>query len=131
MNIETTRMGVAKLISVNIDFKTKAIKKAKQGHYIMTTRGFLSWLLCGKESTCQCRRQEFDSWSGKIPHVMGQLNPCATTMSLCSRAQELQLVSSRITNVEAHVPRAQACNKRSHHLRSLSTAAEINPACCN
>ena len=33
-------MGVAKLISVNIDFKTKAIKKAKQGHYIMTTRGF-------------------------------------------------------------------------------------------
>ena len=40
MKIEMTRMRVAKLISVNIDFKTKTIKKAKQGHYIMTNGGF-------------------------------------------------------------------------------------------
>ena len=40
MKIEMTRMGVAKLTSVNIDFKTKAIKKAKQGHYIMSIGGF-------------------------------------------------------------------------------------------
>ena len=40
MNIEMTRMGVAKLISVNIDFKTKAMKKAQQGHYIMTIGSF-------------------------------------------------------------------------------------------
>ena len=40
MKIEMTRMGVAKLTSVNIDVKTKAIKKAKQGHYIMSIGGF-------------------------------------------------------------------------------------------
>ena len=40
MKIEMTRMGVAKLTSVNIDVKTKAIKKAKQGHDIMSIGGF-------------------------------------------------------------------------------------------
>ena len=25
------------------------------------------WWLSGKEPACQCRRQEFDSWMGKIP----------------------------------------------------------------
>ena len=29
----------------------------------------LSWLLSGKESACQCRRCEFNPWSGKIPHA--------------------------------------------------------------
>ena len=38
-----------------------------------------SWLSSGQESTCQCRGHRFDSWSRKIPHAMGQLNPCATT----------------------------------------------------
>jgi len=27
----------------------------------------LPWWPSGKESTCQCRRQGFDPWSGKIP----------------------------------------------------------------
>ena len=29
-------------------------------------RFLLPWWLSGKESTCQCRRQGFDSWVGKI-----------------------------------------------------------------
>ena len=37
------------------------------------TLGF-PWWLSGKESTCQCRRQGFDSWSGKIPHATEQLS---------------------------------------------------------
>ena len=37
-----------------------------------------SWWLSGKECTCQCRRHEFDSWSGKIPHAAGQLSQCTT-----------------------------------------------------
>ena len=31
------------------------------------------WWLSGKETTCQCKRQEFDPWSGKIPHAAGKL----------------------------------------------------------
>jgi len=36
------------------------------------------WWLSGKETTCQCRRQEFDPWSGKIPHAAGKLDPYTT-----------------------------------------------------
>jgi len=41
------------------------------------TSGLPSWN--GKESACQCRRHGFDPWSGKIPHVEGQLCPCTST----------------------------------------------------
>ena len=40
----------------------------------------LPWWLSGEESTCQCRRHEFDPWSGKIPCALGQLSPCITTV---------------------------------------------------
>jgi len=42
----------------------------------------LPWWLSGKESACQCRRHQFDPWSGKIPHATEQLSPCATTTAL-------------------------------------------------
>ena len=32
-----------------------------------------------EESTCQSRGHEFNPWSGKIPHAVEQLSPCATT----------------------------------------------------
>ena len=38
----------------------------------------LPWLLSGKESGCQCDGHEFEPWSGKIPHALGQLNHCPT-----------------------------------------------------
>ena len=40
--------------------------------------GGLPWWLRGKESACQCRRHGFDPWSGKVPHALEQLSPCAT-----------------------------------------------------
>ena len=40
----------------------------------------LPWWLSGEEFTCQCRRHEFDLWSGKIPHAREHLNPCTTTL---------------------------------------------------
>ena len=50
------------------------------------------WWLSGKESTCQCRRHGFDLWSTRMPHAKEQLTLCATTIELCSRAQEPQLL---------------------------------------
>jgi len=29
----------------------------------------LPWWLSGKESTCPCRKYEFDPWSRNIPHI--------------------------------------------------------------
>ena len=39
----------------------------------------LPWWRREQESTSQCRTHKFDPWSGKIPHAMEQLSPCAIT----------------------------------------------------
>jgi len=39
----------------------------------------LPWWLSGGESTCQCRRHPFNSWSAKIPHAAEKLSLCAAT----------------------------------------------------
>ena len=39
-----------------------------------------SWWLSGKESICQRRGHEFDSWSRKTSHATEQLSLCATTV---------------------------------------------------
>ena len=83
--------------------------------WLKTFRTRLLWWLTGQESACRCKSCRLDPCSGKIPHAMEQLSPCATTtnpvprarvhkpthsrasepqpLSLCSRAQELQLLS--------------------------------------
>ena len=38
----------------------------------------LPWWCSGWESACQCRGHGFEPWSGKIPHAVEQLSPCAT-----------------------------------------------------
>ena len=40
----------------------------------------LPWWLSGKESAHQCRRHGFNPLFRKIPHVVGQLSPCTTTV---------------------------------------------------
>ena len=40
----------------------------------------LLWCLSGKESACQCRKHEFNPWSGKIPHAAEQLGLDAKTI---------------------------------------------------
>ena len=47
-----------------------SIKKQNEG---------LPWWRSGWESACQCRGHGFEPWSGKIPHAVEQLSPCATT----------------------------------------------------
>ena len=67
----------------------------------------LPWWLSGKESACQCKRHEFSPWSGRIPDAVDvdQLSLCVLQLlSLCSRAQEPQLLSPRATITEAFMP---------------------------
>ena len=40
----------------------------------------LPWELSGKESTYQHRSHGLHPWSGKIPHALEQLRPCAITI---------------------------------------------------
>ena len=51
----------------------------RKGKCIM---GFPRWC-SGEESACQCRRQGFNLWSGKIPHTSKQLSLGATVQSPC------------------------------------------------
>ena len=62
------------------------------------------WWLSSKESGCKCRRHRFNPWPRKIPHALEQLSPCATLLSLCSRAWGLQLLCSCAAIPKAHTP---------------------------
>ena len=79
----------------------------------------LPWWLSGKESAYQCRGHGFDPWYGTIPHALEQLSPCTATMSLWSRALELQLLSPRATATEACMPK-HMLHKRSHSDENLT-----------
>ena len=48
------------------------------------------WWLSGKKSACQCRRQGFDPWSGKISRATMQLSPCTQPLSWALEPAELQ-----------------------------------------
>jgi len=66
--------------------------------------------LSGKQCICQSRRHGFDPSSGKILHAVEWLSPCATTLSLCSRTQEQQLLNPpaqllKPEHVKAHATR--------------------------
>ena len=76
----------------------------------------LPWWLSGKESACQCRRHEFDPWSGTIPYATEQLSLCTTTT-------EPVLWSPRTTATETCVPRS-LCSTTGEAItvRSLCTA---------
>ena len=71
--------------------------------YKLTRRG-LPWRLSGKESTFQCRRHKFDSWSRKIPRASEQLSLCPQLLRPCSRAQEPRLPSPSTATTEACGP---------------------------
>ena len=91
----------------------------------------LPWCLSGKESVCQCRRHGFDPWYGKIPHAVKQLSPWATTMSLCSRARELQLLKPK--NPRAHAPQREKplqWEAQALHLQSSLPTPQLEKKVC-
>ena len=60
-----------------------------------------------KEPACQCRGHEFDPWSRKIPHAMGQQSLWATTLEpTLPRAHALQ--QEKPLQWEAHVLRLES-----------------------
>ena len=67
-------------------------------HYQISQELFTGfWWLSGKEFACQCRRQGFVPWSGKMTRAMEQLSLCATTI-------EPVLWSWGATTIEPRVP---------------------------
>ena len=50
------------------------------GRFFTTEPMGKCWWLSGRESTRQCRRNKFGSWSRNIPQTMEQLSPCTTTI---------------------------------------------------
>ena len=61
----------------------------------------LPWWLTGKESTCQMQETQVQS----LPQENLTCHRATKPMrSLCSRAQELQLRSLRVTTTEARAP---------------------------
>ena len=81
----------------------------------------LPWWLSGKKSTCQCRRQGFDLWFGKIPHAAEQLNPCATTA-------EPVLHGPGAPNPEARMPQSLcSATRQATTVRDPGTTATEQP----
>ena len=55
-----------------------------------------------KKCACQCKRHRFDPWSWKIPQAVEQLSPCATVLSLCSRAWKPTALEPKLRNKSNH-----------------------------
>ena len=68
----------------------------EEGHQFFLKKYLFIGFPRSKESTWQCRRQEFRPWSGKISRASEQLSPCVTLLSLGT------------ATTEDHVPRARA-----------------------
>ena len=80
----------------------------------------LPWL-SGKESACQCRRQRFNPWSGKIPDAAEQLSLCTTTI-------ETVLWSLGATTTEARTPQSScSATREATTVRSLHSARKSGP----
>ena len=82
----------------------------------------LPWRFSGWESICQCRGHGFDSWSGKIAHVVEQLSPCASTTEPRGQEKPLQW--------EAHAPQlgSNPCSPQPEkpHVRQQRLSAAKN-----
>ena len=95
--------------------------------------GGLPWWFSGKESTWQCRRHGFHSWSGKTPRTLEQLSLCATTTEPVLRNPGATTPEARA--LRGHAPqqeeprRREACTlqlKSSPHLPQLEKSPRGN-----
>ena len=85
------------------------------------------WWLSGKEPSSQCRRHVFNPWSGKILHATEQLRLVPQLLRMCSRAQELQLLSPSAAATEAHSPPSPCSATRGATTTRPHTATRAQP----
>ena len=69
-----TRPHMVQLRPSTANESLSKVKKKKKNF-----KGLPQW-----KSTLPCRGLGFNLWSGKIPHAVGQLSPCAAWLSPCS-----------------------------------------------
>ena len=65
-----------KIINTNVTNQNNKNKSPQTVH--LKSQQETSLWSGGRESACQCRGHGFNPWSGKIPHVVGQLSLCTT-----------------------------------------------------
>ena len=105
-------ISVRKRTSNNINFRRKV--RSSQRHIQVPNinkEGGLPWWLSGKDFACQCKRNRFNPWSGRIPCATEQLGPCATAVEPVLQSPELQLLSPCAATT---APQTVLYNKRSH-----------------
>ena len=68
-------------------------------------------------------KTRFDPWARKIPHVVEQLNPCATYSTACSKAWEWQLLKPACLEPVFHNKRSHSSGKPTHHSERVALPA--------
>ena len=69
-------------VMTNLDSILKSRDIGFRAHlkfWMISSQDPYPWWLSGKETTCQCSRHGFHSWSGKTPPAMQQLSLCTMT----------------------------------------------------
>ena len=85
----------------------KQIKNVQKKKKCPRILGELSWWLSGRESTSQCRRHGFNSWSEKIPHITAT-EPMRSNYCLFQESGSHNYWS-------LHALKPVLCNRRSHN----------------
>ena len=92
----------------------------------------VSKVASGKESACQCRRNQFNPLSGKIPHAMQRLSPSARTTAPVLQSTGAATAEPTCCNDWSPHTLSLCCNKRSHYSeKPVHHNWRVAPAHCN
>ena len=83
-----------------------------------------------KNLPAHVRRRRFHPWLGKIPHALEQLSPCTQPLSLCSRAQEPEVLNPehpRACAQRQEKPPQEACTQQ---LESNTCSLQLEKSPC-
>ena len=94
--------------------------------FFLWRRNETVWWYSGYKSAYRCRGLRFNPGSGKIPHAVEQLNPCATTIeptlqSLCFTAREATAMRNPCISTKSSPHLVQIEKARVHQQRPSAT----------